>query len=292
MERGAVAIVTGQQAGLFSGPSYTVYKIFLALRAAEEMTAAGTPAVPVFWMATEDHDLTEVNHCYWLGTKGIERLELQRTEEEGRPVGEIQLGLGINEVVANAAEQLQGPGAEWVDTLLRECYGPGETFGSALGKLLARLFAHRGLILVDPLDARLHRLAAPMFRRALDEHVEITNDLLERGTKLESAGFHTQVKVSENGTTLFVVRDGRRWPIKVHKDRFIANKEEFTTPGLLDLLEREPASFSPNALLICCCPLLLMSEGQRRLLILRRAACFTGACLDGCLRSFREQVLP
>ncbi|HXN21237.1 MAG TPA: bacillithiol biosynthesis cysteine-adding enzyme BshC [Candidatus Dormibacteraeota bacterium] len=249
MERGAVAIVTGQQTGLFSGPSYTVYKALLALRAAEEMTAAGTPAVPVFWMATEDHDLTEVNHCYWLGNKRIERLELQRTQEEGRPVGDIRLGVGINEVVANAAEQLQGPGAEWVGTLLRECYGPGETFGSALGKLLARLFANRGLILVDPLDARLHRLAAPVFRRALDEHVEITKDLLKRGTELESAGFHAQVRVSENGTTLFMVRNRRRWPIKVHKDRFIANKEEFTAPELLDLLEREPALFSPNALL-------------------------------------------
>lgn len=249
MADGAVAIVTGQQTGLFSGPSYTIYKTLLAIRAANELTAGGTPAVPVFWMATEDHDLAEVDHCYWLGNKGIERLELRLEAEEGRPVGQIKLGAGIEQIVANAAEQLQGPGSEWIGGLLRECYSTEETFGSGLGKLLARLFEDKGLVLVDPLDARLHRLAAPIFRRAIEEHAEITKDLLRRGTDLEKAGFHTQVRVTEAGTTLFLVREGRRWPVKVREDRFVANEEEFTRAELVELLEREPESFSPNALL-------------------------------------------
>lgn len=249
MSDGAVAIVTGQQAGLFGGPSYTIYKILLAIRAAEEITAAGTEAVPVFWMATEDHDLTEVNHCYWLEASGIARLELHCATEEGRPVGTIPLGAGITEVAASAAAKLQGPGAEWIGALLRECYTPEETFGSALGKLLARLFANKGLILVDPLDAGLHRLAAPVFRRAIEEHADVTKDLLARGTELEDGGFHTQVRVGENGTTLFVIRDGRRWPVRFQEDRFIINADEFTRDALLDLLDREPESFSANALL-------------------------------------------
>src|SRR5262249_23548032 len=73
---GAVAIVTGQQVGLFSGPSYSIYKALSAIHIAQELSKAGPDAVPVFWLATEDHDLAEINHCYWMGRRGLERLEV------------------------------------------------------------------------------------------------------------------------------------------------------------------------------------------------------------------------
>ena len=72
---GAVAIVTGQQAGLFSGPAYTFYKAISAARVAEETTRRGIDAVPVFWLATEDHDLAEVNHSTWVTRGGLARYE-------------------------------------------------------------------------------------------------------------------------------------------------------------------------------------------------------------------------
>ena len=75
---GAVAIVTGQQVGLFSGPAFSFYKALSAVRCAEEATARGTDAVPIFWLATEDHDLAEVNHCFWNTRNGLARYELPR----------------------------------------------------------------------------------------------------------------------------------------------------------------------------------------------------------------------
>jgi bacillithiol synthase len=246
---GAAAIVTGQQVGLFTGPSYTIYKALAALRVAEEITAGGLPAVPVFSLATEDHDLAEVDHCFWSAREGLRRLELPLPGAENRSVGGLHLGESVASLVQSAAQGLEGPDAPWVADLLRECYRPEETLGGAFAKLFARLFADRGLILLDPLDARLHRLAAPLFRSALEEHAALTGDLLARGEKLESAGFHSQVKVTQDSTLLFANVEGRRLPVHAKGDGFAVGSREFSLPQLLEWLEREPESFSPNVLL-------------------------------------------
>ncbi len=246
---GAAAIVTGQQVGLFTGPSYTIYKALAALRVAEEITAGGLPVVPVFSLATEDHDLAEVNHCFWSAREGLRRLELPLPGAENRSVGALHLGESVAGLVQSAAQGLEGPDAPWVSDLLRECYRPEETLGSAFAKLFARLFADRGLILLDPLDARLHRLAAPLFRRALEEHAALTGDLLARGEKLESAGFHSQVKVTPDSTLLFANVEGRRLPVHAKGAGFVVGAREFSLPQLLEWLDREPESFSPNVLL-------------------------------------------
>src|SRR5208282_1600188 len=167
---GAVAIVTGPQVGLFSGPAFTFYKTLSAVRCAEETTARGAGAVPIFWLATEDHDLAEVNHAFWNTRSGLARYELPPREETlNRRVGEIAFGEAIEPILNQATETLEGSYAAEVARFLRESYAPTETYGSGYGKLMARLLAGRGIIFIDPLDVRLHRVAAPVYRRALDE---------------------------------------------------------------------------------------------------------------------------
>ena len=110
---GAVAIVTGQQVGLFSGPVYSIYKALSAVRCAEEMTRRGTDAVPVFWLATEDHDLAEVNHCDWNTRAGLAHYELPSNDRDaGRRVGEIAFGEEIESLVEPAVQSLEGAFAE------------------------------------------------------------------------------------------------------------------------------------------------------------------------------------
>src|ERR1700732_786376 len=143
LERGAVAVVSGQQVGLFGGPAYAVYKALTAIRLAEELSEAGIPAVPIFWMATEDHDLDEVRHVTWFDSGKLMKFELPPSEVPGRPVGNVLLGPAIEEKVKQAAALLSGPASETLSQVLEQSYRPEETYGSAFGKLFARLFAEQ-----------------------------------------------------------------------------------------------------------------------------------------------------
>ncbi len=246
---GAVAVVTGQQVGLFTGPSYSIYKALTAIRVAAQLTQRGTEAVPVFWLAGEDHDLAEVNHCFWLGRSGLERLENSAGDAPGRRVGEVRLGEGVRAVVRAAAALLEGPWAEEIGRGLEESYRPEETFGSAFGKLMARLFAGMGIILLDPLDARLHRQAAPLYRRALEESAALIRELLARSKALDRSGYHAQVKVTERSTLLFMDLEGQRLPVRRRPGGFAVGRAEFSAGELLEAIERAPEAFTANVLL-------------------------------------------
>jgi bacillithiol biosynthesis cysteine-adding enzyme BshC len=247
---GAVAIVTGQQVGLFSGPAYTFYKAVSIVRCAEETTRRGADAVPIFWLATEDHDLAEINHSLWNTRSGLARYELPAKDADaGRHVGEVVLGGEIEPLVATAAQTLEGAHSEDVARALRESYTPGESYGSAFGKLMARLFAGRGIIFIDPLDVRFHRLAAPVYLRALEETDSLREALLARSKELAGAGFHDQVKVTHESTLLFYKVGGRREPLRSRNGKFFAGDAEFTRDQLAAAVKSSPESFTPSALL-------------------------------------------
>ncbi|MGH9795836.1 MAG: bacillithiol biosynthesis cysteine-adding enzyme BshC, partial [Candidatus Acidiferrales bacterium] len=218
---------------------------------ARELTDAGMDAVPVFWLASEDHDLAEVNHCYWPGEGSeLERLELELGEHAaGRSVGSVQLGARVTPLVTRAAELLQGESYEWVEGALRASYAPSETLSSAFGKMMSRLLAGRGLIMLDPLDARVQRLAAPVYARALEERAALASELMARGKELDKAGFHAQVKVTARSTLLFCELDGRRVALRQKGEGLSAVDAPLRVEDARAMLEASPERFSANALL-------------------------------------------
>src|ERR1700719_364514 len=248
LQEGAVAVVSGQQVGLFSGPAYSVYKALTAVQIAEELTRGGIPSVPIFWMATEDHDLDEVRHASWFEQGKLIRFELPLIAETGRPVGRISLGTQIEPLVQAAAELLAKQGSDLLAQYLVESYRPEETYGSAFGKLFARLFAQQGLILMDPLDNGLHKVAAPLYQHALAERDALNEKLLQRGKDLDRAGFDAQVKVTSRSTLLFHLADGVREVITASNGKFQAGEKTWQREELVHLTHTEPENFSPNAL--------------------------------------------
>jgi bacillithiol synthase len=248
LENGAVAVVSGQQVGLFSGPAYSVYKALTAVQIAGELTRGGISAVPVFWMATEDHDLDEVRHATWFDNGKLVRFEMPAVVETGRPVGRIPLGAEIEPLVEKAAELLLNQGSDLLAQYLIESYRPEETYGSAFGKLFARLFASHGLILMDPLDAGLHKVAAPLYQHALAERDALNEKLLQRGKDLDRAGFDAQVKVTSRSTLLFRLDGVGRQVITASAEKFQAGEKTWGREELVHLTHSEPDKFSPNAL--------------------------------------------
>ncbi len=257
LRKGAAAAVTGQQVGLFGGPMFAFYKALTAVKLAEEATAAGVDTVPVFWLATYDHDLAEVNHVSFLGAEGMLRtLSVSSHSVDGAPVSEVRLGDEILPVVEEAASLL---GESEVMQFLRESYRPGESMGTAFARLFARLFASWGVILLDAADAELHRVAAPVYRAAIERAGELDSALLARGEALEKAGYHQQVKVTSSSVLLFTLRDGARTAIHRRVNEasgeaeFIiggdAAPEKISEAELLERISSRAETFSPNVLL-------------------------------------------
>ena len=255
LRNGASAVVTGQQVGLFGGPTFAIYKALTAVKLAEEATAAGVDAVPVFWLATSDHDLAEVNHVSIPGPDGVlQTLSTPSHDVSGAPVSAVRLGEEILPVVEQAATLL---GDSAATQFLRESYRPGETLGTAFARLCTRLFAEWGVILLDASDPDLHRVAEPIYRAAIERADELEDALLSRGRALETAGYHQQVKVTSSSVLLFTLQNGARTPIHRRGNgpvaEFVigseAGAEKISQSELASRVASAPEQFSPNVLL-------------------------------------------
>jgi len=242
LRQGAPAVVTGQQVGLFGGPLYCMLKAVTATVQAEK-----TGAVPVFWLATEDHDFEEINYVNLPAADHLQKFSVNVAHPENAPVGKMVFG---DEMTA-AVQQVQALfGPSEVAEMLAGAYRPGENFGTAFAKFYAKAFAELGIIFLNPLDPELHRVCAPVFRKALEQAESINQRLLARGEQLESAGYHAQVKVTPSHTLCFYFEDGARVPVRLEPgDGFVAGARRFSRQEILDETERCPERFSANVLL-------------------------------------------
>jgi len=247
LRNGVSAIVTGQQVGLFGGPLFSIFKALSTVKLAGEASALGVDCVPVFWLATTDHDLGEINHVSLLGPDGsLRKLSAITRGLPDAPVGTVTFGPEIEAVVEDAAALL---GDSEATKLLRDTYRPGENFGSAFARLFTRLFADWGVVLLDASDPELHRIAAPIYSAAIERAAELDDALLAQGRELEAAGYHQQVKVTPSSTLLFTLRNGARVPIHRKSTDFTIHDETMAAAELSHRIASEPEQFSANVLL-------------------------------------------
>jgi bacillithiol biosynthesis cysteine-adding enzyme BshC len=264
-KQNCVAVVTGQQAGLFGGPLYTIYKILSAIRLTEMLRNQGVRAVPIFWIAEEDHDFDEVKKAFVLTEKpasgaNATETQLQKIEYvpqntvESLPVGAVRFDNNVEKTIDELFKKAGYTefSAELKD-LLHDCYKFGESFSSALARFFLKIFDRYGLIVILSLDRQLKKLVAPIFREAIEKSGLIRERLLQRNSDLKAEGFHAQVSVEEDFFPFFWFDEQeKRRALKKNKHGKIQVKgmqRDFTLDELLEIAEKMPEKLSPNALM-------------------------------------------
>ena len=260
---GAAVVVTGQQVGLFLGPLYGFYKAASAIAVARALEAeAGVRCVPLFWLQTEDHDFAEIAWATVAGGGG-EPVRLSLPDE---PRAEARVSLAHRRLPSEVGALLDtladllgaGPAAKETLTLLRAHYTAGRPIAQAFAGLLAELFADEGLLILDPREARVALLAAPIYREVLDASTTIGRRLDERCAALAEADFEQQIPLRPDCALLFGhlgaatgprFRMERQEGIGTSTWRLAGGDGVFSNREIAEALVGDPLRFSTSALL-------------------------------------------
>jgi bacillithiol biosynthesis cysteine-adding enzyme BshC len=203
-------VIAGQQPGLFGGPLYTFSKMMAVARWAAALEARGEPAVPVFWVATEDHDWTEVTSAVFQTPAGPRSFDLGPDPEPLTPVGMRTFGPPVAGVLAALAAAAPGDlEAEWLQTLGR-WYRPDARFGEAFCRLMIHLLGERCPLLVDAMHPALKAAERPWLRRLVERRSAVEEALAARDAALAERGFPLQVTPQRGASPLFLFQNGER----------------------------------------------------------------------------------
>lgn len=251
-DKDTVAIVTGQQAGLFGGPLYTLFKALCAIKLAEQVSREHqVRAVAVFWVESEDHDWDEVRSCTVLN-EALAPSTVSLPSElmlAPAPVASVRLDDTVSAAIDELARTL--PATEFREDLLknlREIYAPGSGMSHAFGRWLEHLLGDLGLVVYDASDPDAKRLAAPIFEKELSAPGETGRLAARAGAELDALGYHAQVQTPEGAPALFML-DGGREPIRAADGRLVAGDHTYSSGELAEQARDFPGGFSPNVLL-------------------------------------------
>ena len=236
-------ITTGHQLNLFTGPLYFLYKIVSTINLCSELKTAYPDYnfVPVYWMATEDHDFEEINYF------NFKKVKIKWDRNSGGPVGRMATD-GLKEVFDVFAGELGvGKNAEYLKTLFESSYLQHNNLADATRYLANALFGDKGLVILDGDDVSLKRLWAPYSKNELLQQTSFQK-VSETNTLLEKA---YTVQVNPREINLFYIEDTLRERILFENGRYAVNNTSlsFTEAEILALVDSNPEKFSPNVIL-------------------------------------------
>jgi len=249
----SLAIVTGQQVGLFTGPLYTIYKTITTLQLAEEWAGqTDRTVVPVFWVEGEDHDFEEIATAHVLRRNEVVPLSYDPgVGDNPGAVGRLALTDAVDGVLDRLDEAL--PPSDFKPEVMervRAAYQPGTRIEDAFTRLMHSLFEDDGLVFLNPDDARLKALTRPLFRRELEDSEAPVARINATSRALRDRGYHAQV--TARPTNLFWLGGEARRAIDRGDDgtfQLRGTDRTVSRGELMDRLDHEPERFSPNVVL-------------------------------------------
>jgi bacillithiol biosynthesis cysteine-adding enzyme BshC len=248
----SVAILTGQQAGAFGGPMYTLLKAVTAIQLAREVSNRhDVPVVPIFWVDAEDHDWEEIAGCTILDSAfHPHTVTMQAPEGAGAvPVAALTLDDRIGQTIGELADLLPStPFSEAIVGLLRESYRSGVTVAEAFARLIESVLGRLGLVVFESSDPAAKPLASGVFAHELRNPGSTASRALEAGRAMSALGHAPQVEPQPDQPSVFHL-DGARTPIRRSDGGFVIGETTVDQGTLVAEAERTPARFSPNVLL-------------------------------------------
>lgn len=251
----SVVVTTGQQAGIFTGPLYTIHKAIGAIQLSRRLESQlGCPVIPVFWIASEDHDFDEVAFAEILTSDW----ELARLALEWRPEGKCSIGqmplpaLEAGNLIRRLGDLTQETDCKptVMEALTREA-GSSRSLVEWFARLMAWLFRDHGLVLLDPMDHRVRQLEKEVFAAAIRRSADVNQALHHVSDWLRDRGYPVTVQKEEDAVHLFKYEDGQRLPLRRAGDRFSVHggTKLYSSDEMTSLALERPESFSPNVIL-------------------------------------------
>jgi bacillithiol biosynthesis cysteine-adding enzyme BshC len=236
-------ITAGHQLNLLSGPLYSIYKISQSVAIAREMGEKYPDYhfVPVFWLATEDHDFEEINHIHLFGNK----MSWEKEGQIDKITGRITLA-GMDDFLEQIESKFQDPAALEVVKQFTNVYRDAANLGEATRKLINDLMGNSGLVIIDGDDPDLKQLFKATMAKEVSEQVGYKK-VMETNELLEQQNYHQQVFVRESNL-FYIAEDGTRQRISWEDDHFEVNDQPKTADELVAEINSHPERFSPNAL--------------------------------------------
>jgi bacillithiol biosynthesis cysteine-adding enzyme BshC len=254
-QENSAVIIGGQQAGILTGPLYTIHKIISIISLAQQKEKElGIPVVPVFWIAGEDHDYQEVNHVFVEKANKMEKVIYPEKVFEKSMVSNIFLDRDkckswVETIIESFGE------TQYTKELLKtlsDTINQSKSFVDLFAGIIMHLFKDSGLLLVDSGDKNLRMLERGIFTKQVESFDEITKRVREQQNQLERTGFPNVIEISENAANLFYYDEKRKERILLEynqEKKVFTGKEcfhEFTMDELLEIAEKYPERLSNN----------------------------------------------
>lgn len=251
-DKNSLVVIGGQQAGLLTGPLYTIHKIISIIQLAEQQEERlGVPVLPVFWIAGEDHDFEEINHTYALKQNQLKKLKINQTQKQKISVSEMRLDSElcrnwIDEVFAAYGE------TEHTQNTLKSLYRllqKSETYVDFFIHVVYSLFKESGLIVIDSGHSELRKIEKPFLQKLLKENKEVREAVFKRQLDVDEIGYGKPLEINkQNGHFFYHLNQERILMEEREPNVFYGKNNECrrTLEELLNECEQYPERFSNN----------------------------------------------
>lgn len=259
----AVVVVTGQQAGIFTGALYTVYKAISTLKLSASLEKAlGRPVVPVFWIASEDHDFQEIRAAQYLTGGKLKKVVIDKTDRQTlkrvnlkkMSVGHLETNSSVRQSIEQILSDFSGDEPiEHFEALLSTTFIEKDSLSNWFGRIMSRLFHDYGLVMLDPMLPELRALESVFFQTAINRQSEVVSALEHQSQEVERLGFQKAIEFDAQGLQLFIYEHEERLALRRDSEGFYcesaAQKHRYTEEELIGRAASQPQDFSTNVVL-------------------------------------------